>query len=238
MVEREIKDMELRHQNEKANLSIEIRRLNELLTIKQKDNDELKNELEKGKENWIQAREDVVHAKGKGAIQTYWVLTRRQTPSVIADERPKFIQSNLHDSNSSDMESVGSGNISVWDEEEHLDESAIGSFELPTMMRGKKSDRLIDWQVDLLLRLIKQILAGRDPSIALISSPSTVIEPSCTVYEEVSESIEIPKFDPEAARKRARLSTVDVPEVVIAELRDFVSTILSRYRYVSKNYCV
>ena len=51
MVEREIKDMELRHQNEKANLSIEIRRLNELLTIKEKDNDELKNELEKGKEN-------------------------------------------------------------------------------------------------------------------------------------------------------------------------------------------
>ena len=42
MVEREIKDMEIKHQNEKANLSIEIRRLNELLTIKEKDLDQLK----------------------------------------------------------------------------------------------------------------------------------------------------------------------------------------------------
>ena len=52
MVEREIKDMEIKHQNEKANLSIEIRRLNELLTIKEKDLDQLKEQIEKTKESF------------------------------------------------------------------------------------------------------------------------------------------------------------------------------------------
>ena len=27
-----------------------------------------------GKESWIQAREDRVHAKGKGILQTYWLV--------------------------------------------------------------------------------------------------------------------------------------------------------------------
>ena len=188
--------------------------------------------IEDGKNNWIQPRDELVHAKGKGAIQTYWVLTRRQTSSFIEDARPKFIQSNLQDSNT-DMESVGSGNLSVWEDVEHPDESMKGSFDLPAMLRGKKSDRLIDWQVDLLLRLIKQMIAGREPDVIPISSPSNVIETSSTVYEEVSESIELPKFDPEAAQKRARLSTVDIPVAVITELREFVSNIASRYRYVT-----
>jgi hypothetical protein len=190
--------------------------------------------IEHGKENWIQAREEVVHAKGKGVIQTYWVLTRRQATSIVEVERPKFIQSNLPDSNS-DLESVGSGNLSIWGEEDHLDESANGSFDLVSTMRGRKNDRLIDWQVDLLLRLIKQIIAGREPTATPISSPSTVVETCPVVFEEVSESIELPKFDPEAAR--ARLSTADVPDVVILELREYVSTIASRYRYVAKILC-
>lgn len=189
--------------------------------------------IEAGKENWILPREDVVHAKGKGAIQTYWVLTRRQNSSVdcIAEARPKFIQSNLQDSNS-DMESVGSGNVSVWGDEENLDDSATCQFELPSVMLGGNTDRLIDWQVDLLLRIIKQILAGRDSNAPTLSCPGHVIQTGTAVFEEVSECIELPKFDPEAAR--ARTSTiVEVPEVVISELREYVHMIAVRYRYVS-----
>ncbi len=187
--------------------------------------------IEAGKENWIQPREDVVHAKGKGAIQTYWVLTRRQNSSVgcASDARPKFIQSNLHDSNS-DMESVGSGNISLWGDEDYMDESATGQFELPSVMLGGNTDRLIDWQVDLLLRIIKQILAGRDTNPPSLLSPGDVIQTGSAVFEEVSECIELPKFDPEAAG--ARTSTiVEVAEEIISELRDYVHTIALRYRY-------
>ena len=192
--------------------------------------------IEAGKQNWIQPREDVVHAKGKGAVQTYWVLTRRQNSSVdcVAEARPRFIQSNLHDS-TSDLESVGSGNASVWGDEENPDESG-GPFEMPSVMLGGNTDRLIDWQVDLLLRIIKQIIAGRDACAPILEAPGEVIETSSAVFEEVSECIELPKFDPEAAR--ARTSTiVEVPEAVISELRDYVHTIAMRYRYVMSLNC-
>eukprot|EP00934_Nitzschia_sp_Nitz4_P003177 Nitzschia sp. Nitz4//scaffold52_size167869//51633//56242//NITZ4_002269-RA/size167869-snap-gene-0.210-mRNA-1//1//CDS//3329554014//3167//frame0 len=186
--------------------------------------------IESGKGNWIQPREDVVHAKGKGAVQTYWVLTRRQTPSSEApsDHRPKFIESTLTDSNS-DLESMGSAG-SIWGEEEYLEDNINQPFGISKMMLRGNYDRLIDWQADLLLRILKQIVAGRDNSLPGITDPTGIVTSNCTFYEEVSESIELPKFDPKAARARARPSSVEMSLDVVNELRDYVRTIASRYR--------
>jgi class 3 adenylate cyclase len=186
--------------------------------------------MDAGKKNWIQARKDVVHAKGKGAIQTYWVLTRRQSPSVDGQSvsRPRFIQSTLQVS--SELESVGSENGSVWGDEEYPDDST-GVLELPHVAMKRQSDILIDWLVDLMLRLLKQIVVGRDcTSSEQLLTPGELVASDCTVLEEVSESIELPKFDPKAARARARRSTVEVPEEVVCELRDYVRLIADRYR--------
>ena len=30
------------------------------------------------KESWIKPREEIVHAKGKGTLQTYWLLPKRE----------------------------------------------------------------------------------------------------------------------------------------------------------------
>lgn len=41
------------------------------------------NELRlKGKERWLNPREDLVHAKGKGQMQTYWLNFRRDLASA------------------------------------------------------------------------------------------------------------------------------------------------------------
>lgn len=193
--------------------------------------------IESGKENWIVPREDLVHAKGKGEIQTYWVLTQR-SPSSVGGQgsiaRPKFIQSTLQQSNS-DVESAGSG---TGEEEEdnwlytdyeggnegsrHFDQSQM-------VVRGNY-DRLIDWQVDLLLRILKQIIAGRDASQTSPFSPQAAIPAESKIFEEVSESIELPKFDAKAARARALPSVVDIPDVVVEELREYVRMIANRYR--------
>jgi hypothetical protein len=85
-----------------------------------------------------------------------------------------------------------------------------------------------------LLRLIKQIIAGRDSTVSPLVSPGDVVETSSAVFEEVSESIELPKFDPEAARARAQASIAQIPDVVIEELREYVSMIACRYRYVGR----
>ncbi len=37
--------------------------------------------IDAGKENWVQAREELVNAKGKGMVQTYWILPRSNCSS-------------------------------------------------------------------------------------------------------------------------------------------------------------
>ena len=184
--------------------------------------------IEAGKDNWIQIREDVVHAKGKGAIQTYWVLSR--TIDAASDCRPKFIQPTLANDCSSDKWSVTSGNDSAWGEDDELGGS-LNAFDDKTMLQNQY-DRLIDWQVDMLLRLLKQIVAGRDETSQLTINPTELVAWDRTVLEEVVDSVELPKFDPEAARARAtaKPNLVLVPTIVIAELREYVRRICSLYR--------
>jgi hypothetical protein len=183
------------------------------------------------KENWIQPRDDVVHAKGKGAIQTYWVLTRRQSPSVEgqSEHRPKFVQVTLSTQESTtDVDSVGSENGSEWGDDEELSKTTT-AVDLPNVSLKGQYDRLIDWQVDIMLKLLKQIVAVRDYSTLPLLSPKVVAR-DCIVLEEVSESIELPKFDPKAAKLRARPSLVEVPEQVVTELREYVRMVMDRYR--------
>lgn len=187
--------------------------------------------IESGRENWIRKREDLVHAKGKGEIQTYWVLTCKKSRQRGLEERPKFIQPSFLDSGS-DLGSVGSGNLSDWAIED-LDDSAREQLDAPSVMLGATAERLIDWQVDLLLRLIKQIIAGRHRQVISPMGMGAMSDMDDTLpVDSISESIELPEFDPKAARARAQAqsSVVEVPDVVISELREFVTMIATRYR--------
>lgn len=90
-----------------------------------------------GKEDWIRPREDVVMAKGKGTLKTYWLFVsaeRRATVSLLHHQlsfrRPSIIQNFI---------------ISDTDGEKV----------------SEKMTRLIEWNVEVLLRLLKLIVAHR-----------------------------------------------------------------------------
>lgn len=183
--------------------------------------------IEAGKENWILARENAGNdVKGHARLQTYWVLTRRQGPPSVELEssRPKFIPVTTLQGADSDVESL-SENGSVWGDDEDWKE---GNDDLE---ETDQIDRQIEWQVDLLQRLISQIIAGRGRKTREKFSPSDVIKRESTVLEEISESIELPKFDPRAAKAVAtQNSEVKVPYQVVSELREFVKNVAQRYR--------
>jgi hypothetical protein len=203
--------------------------------------------LEAGKGNWFLPRGDLVHAKGKGSIQTYWVLTtRRSQTSRTVDENglpvvvgaPKFFQSSLsvslNDANS-EHESIASGNNSVWgeevEEEQQLKPRSSRILDVPALAQRVQIDRLIDWQVDLLLRLLKQVAAGRDrTTYQPVKDPNEVIVRMDTVLDEVSECIVLPKFDPRAAKARVQLSVNELSSKVVRQVRDYVTEIANRYR--------
>lgn len=194
--------------------------------------------IEAGKANWITPRRDLVAAKGIGTIQTYWALTRRQSQSTDGDgpdagacaDRPKFIPlstMDAHDGRDSDGDDSDSG--SVWHEDEADMNESANVF--PTSQGGlsKHYERLIDWQVDLFSKLLKQIVAGRNNSPSERPDLSSVLTCKGPVFQEVTEYIELPQFDPQAARARLRQSNIELPPEVVSELRSFIHDIASRY---------
>lgn len=83
-----------------------------------------------GKGKWVVPREDKIVAKGKGELETYWLVLR-------CDDGNK-------------CGSV-SGSSSDYAERDFL--ASVSS------MPNSKESRLIDWNTDVLIRLLKQIVS-------------------------------------------------------------------------------
>lgn len=161
------------------------------------------------------------------------MLTRRQGTSCDEPSyhRPKFIPLSTLDAIQDDDASEGG---SVWgdDDEDFADSTSVLAF--PHCQIQQHHDRLIDWQVELFSKLLKQIVAGRDyksEDILGVEIPSEIIKFDGPIYDEVAESIELPKFDPKAAKARARPTLGDLPLEVVAELRNYIHAISLKYRH-------
>lgn len=88
-----------------------------------------------GKTNWLSMREDIVVAKGKGEMQTYWLelSNRGGDASSVMDQ-------------SSSGGSVHSGEAEAFDRFEGVHSQAAGKLDAKTI-------RLIEWNVDVSLLL-------------------------------------------------------------------------------------
>ena len=108
-----------------------------------------------------------------------------------------------------------------------------------------KAKRLVDWNCDQMIRLLKLIVARRNAQARRTSSTelsaTTAQEDQAqlnnnlrkvgTVLEEVREIIMLPKFDPKVYRHHDDPDSVQISEEVLQQLHDYVSTIATLYRY-------
>lgn len=109
-----------------------------------------------------------------------------------------------------------------------------------TVNLSQKAERLVDWNVDILSRLLRQIIARRQadggktvPGTKLVPIEHEWRQPSGIVMDEVREIIQLPKYDNEVARrKKSQISpkSIKLPKHVIDQLRAYVSTVASLYR--------
>eukprot|EP00934_Nitzschia_sp_Nitz4_P007445 Nitzschia sp. Nitz4//scaffold17_size182527//156864//160606//NITZ4_001879-RA/size182527-snap-gene-0.304-mRNA-1//-1//CDS//3329539415//7435//frame0 len=175
-----------------------------------------------GKKHWITPRQDLIVAKGKGTMQTYWLNFRNYSGSRTSSEN---IDS--HDSvvNYDELDFVGD-----------LDEnSATGDLE------EMKESRLINWNVEILTRLLKKIVAMRseddDSSTGAEKSSSSYHRTSSiesehevcsgTILDEVKEIISLTNKKSKLKRDPNRVFIGRKEE---SQLRDYVKTVASMYR--------
>ena len=112
-------------------------------------------------------------------------------------------------------------------------EGLFGEVEARTM-------RLVEWNVGLLSRLLRQMIARRKTqkkkrAANKSSLPSTTTDEVATkqgetVLDEVKEIIELPAFDHDWHETEDDPDCIELDPSVLSELRDYVSTIASMYR--------
>lgn len=187
-----------------------------------------------GKSAWIQEREDVVTAKGKGELKTFWLLPNCGIPGMSKRTDPVILPTEISDQSKSKEEQGASENVDS--------NVAISTMEkrrrihLPNRQSwgindayAERTDRLIDWNVDILMNLLKKIMARR----AVV--PTNMSEQDQSYHgkialDEIKEVIKMPTFSPEAAIKIASDSTVAISPEVRSEMRDFVRRIAAHYQ--------
>ena len=191
-----------------------------------------------GKQRWLVPREDKIDAKGKGAMQTYWLVLQQEKDCGATHENSSTTEeedvlTDLSDRRSADTDwsqAETPGGAGRLERAESIARSINGVDD--------RTRRLIDWNVGMLLRLIKQIIARRNAVAKSASSKSPKPANSSNgkptsdyamPLEEVKEIITLPEFDSRAARRQQDPETVDVPPEVESQLREYVTNIAECY---------
>jgi class 3 adenylate cyclase len=167
-----------------------------------------------GKNHWVTPRADIVEAKGKGRMQTYWVdiVKRSDGRSTVSSDESR---SSFDDTRSPFAAA-------------NLDENELMGDDKVQRLMSDKTNRLIDWNCDVLIRLIKQIVAARDatgekPEGDQPALPEGSTEQTC--LEEVKEIITLPDFDAKVLRKQRSPEEIELGINVEQQVHDYVSNI-------------
>jgi class 3 adenylate cyclase len=160
---------------------------------------------------WVISREEKVHLKGKGTVQTFWLDPRRENSQSVASRNTSIRSSVLRP------------------------ELSEGNLDNSNVDRQQRKQRLIEWNVEVLCDLLSRVIASKStpyfgPSTE--SSPSLSSKPirrdeGTIVIDEMTEIIQIPRFDPKLQQK---VHPVKVPSIVKEQLHSYVSGIAQLYR--------
>jgi class 3 adenylate cyclase len=196
--------------------------------------------LEAGKERWIKAREELVSAKGKGMLQTYWLLFRRPSPinnKSHANSTNTFADISENQDNDQSCRTFGTQLIDSQSQRSQRRLSADSKLDSRTAESNEtKLNRLVAWNVDVLQVVLKKIVAMRGDTLVdqngiaeeLVSpsgqSPETT---TTTVLDEVQEFITLPS---KASTYKRDPATIQLSAAVLEQLRNYVSTIASKYK--------
>ena len=173
-----------------------------------------------GKQSWLLQRNECIVAKGKGSMQTYWLTIARES----RNEHTSSVDSD-------DTQSLNSV-FEVADNEELI---VFNKNDGQVVTVSQQTARLINWNVEQLVGLLKEVVARR--SIAKSQSQSTtndsdIVSDSIrkSPIDEVQEIITLPEFDASANQQRANSADVVISPVVVDQLKEYVTWVASMYK--------
>jgi 3'5'-cyclic nucleotide phosphodiesterase/Adenylate and Guanylate cyclase catalytic domain len=186
-----------------------------------------------GREEWVEARKDVVTAKGKGRMNTYWLKTKEEGRFFCAEDTKSESGRTTKLMDSVDFVQVAK-DVKKRTRSSVVDNARSSIDGVVPVARDRRTQRLIDWNSDILLGFLRQIVARRKATRRNQSSQSTLtamatnIGKGLLVIDELTDVIVMPEFDERGAQVQG--SKAEVPSVVIEQLHEYVSVIAMMYR--------
>eukprot|EP00980_Cylindrotheca_fusiformis_P001925 scaffold437_cov111-Cylindrotheca_fusiformis.AAC.23 len=173
--------------------------------------------MEAGLSRWTIPRRRKMFVKGKGEMQTYWVeKSRRPIKPKATDLEPGM--GTLDEEAESEASSERA-------KEEHNDFLDIEGM--------NKTERLVEWNVEVLTSLLEQIESSRGGIINQIQTLSkvekTIGTGGRTVLEEFTPIIQLKRFDVEELKHRGVTTSMSIGDEVKSQLRNYISSISAMY---------
>jgi len=194
-----------------------------------------------GKDRWFTKREETVEVKGKGTMQTYWLKVPHEPRHIDHTPSQNVI-----------CTSEGSQELSCEESEQENTGGDDDFAQLNTRLSRKrmkeksgsehdskgseKMSRLIKWNVDVLARLLTQVVAHRDASGAEVLSQEEIVELESSIckhsigkrtIDEVQEIIPLPGRD--ISVDKATLGGITLDPIVLDQLHTYVTNIAKLY---------
>eukprot|EP00980_Cylindrotheca_fusiformis_P004405 scaffold934_cov132-Cylindrotheca_fusiformis.AAC.1 len=164
---------------------------------------------------WILPRKNKILVRGKGEMQTYWLKTKAAKGSMSAQS--KHDMPTLEET-ASEM-SDGSDGMAETHANENYDPDCVSPM--------SKTERLVEWNVEILSPLLQQIIASRggdvvpkDPSLP---QKEATIGTGETVLEEFVPIIPLKRFDAAELSKRLSATSIDIGEEAKSQLRNYLA---------------
>jgi class 3 adenylate cyclase len=194
-----------------------------------------------GKEHWVKARNEVIVAKGKGEIQTYWIELNSENANTVVTENSGSNESVHLSPEEEEGGRAGSGpNLNRESSNLEKNSATIPTGNADAAKNASRDDRmwrLIGWNADILAKIVKEIVARREASrverqaVGYIRRIEREVSSSHTsVLSEVMEIVELPEYDKEIEQCRRKTDEITLSEVVQKQLREYVSTVAAMYR--------
>ena len=175
-----------------------------------------------GKGAWLTKREELVDVKGKGLMQTYWVEPKGHPQSRASEV-----------SEENDITTGADSPDPIVESSMYPSAQAALEDDFPSSVDG----RLVDWSVSVLEGLFRKLSAHRqalrDSNSAnadMTGGSALSLSTGATTFprEEVVESIDLPSFQKKSVEVDP--SDMELPPVVVQQLRAYISTIALMYR--------
>jgi Adenylate and Guanylate cyclase catalytic domain/3'5'-cyclic nucleotide phosphodiesterase len=178
---------------------------------------------EAGKVKWLKERANMVSLKGKGEMQTFWLKTGRSSKEDRSRSRNEDVDADHDDESESESEDD--------DDSYSYDDSLLEDDLIQTMV-SEKTARLIEWNAEVLQRLLKQIVARRPTDdVAGKSHFWKTVGKSDSLLEEAWESVCLPPYDPTTkALKDGDIDAIQLDSDVVFQLKDFVTNLAIMHR--------